>query len=584
MADLTSLPTEILRNIMSYVDKDIRHLLNCTLATRKLSEVAQPQLYKNIYLTYHNRNKKDNAKTAQRQARLLRSLAENPKLGALVRTFKTPQSPKYERPQQLASDVDESVFISAAKNMINLTKAKLTPSPISDYILANLQSYPRLTDLEISGFKPEEHIWALAPTSLTSLKWQVPFDWEDDAHPFSTAKFLLNVTEATCPNLRALDVTVRDSGKSLVFSKVDAGGAQIYHAPASPKSGLPQLRHFGFHYQDNRSPVTTKESLLSVFKTYHTSLTSVSVPVDCEYYNRTTLDYLLKIGSILPSLTSLALTEAHSIYFRGPDPNDKLSGSDFYEALTSGFVELGIELERFSAPCIGTPFSERLGRAFGAWKNLHFLQVGDIANGHAPFQEGGRLLDFANYAPQILAFITALPPKLLSLYIEINGRELTIEDDDDFSSIDSLGPEAFSTLRHLHPLDIHAWIYNADGDLIDIPEKGMFWRRLPSRETPCSIEGCTTKQLSTSRMDAIYQHRDLAVSHRVEVLEAKPGKLFEGIDAEEAWCGGLVRKPPAKRRGTQRGWQGEKGVDFSWPFYEGRISAYPMFRTRFWNL
>lgn len=133
-----------------------------------------------------------------------------------MRTFKNYQntSGEYEDATK-GSDTDPSILTGAAQNMKYLSEASLSSNPLAAHIIANLPSYPLLVKLEIYGLKPEEHIWSMDPTSLTSLTWQLPEARSRDAtlSPWDSAAFLVNVVETTCPNLESLDVFCKDISK-----------------------------------------------------------------------------------------------------------------------------------------------------------------------------------------------------------------------------------------------------------------------------------------------------------------------------------------------------------------------------------
>ena len=77
MADVNALPTEVLREIVSYIAPDFTDLRQCSLVCRALWEVTTAALYAHIDLSFEERwNDEADEKTQQRQLRLIRSLAE----------------------------------------------------------------------------------------------------------------------------------------------------------------------------------------------------------------------------------------------------------------------------------------------------------------------------------------------------------------------------------------------------------------------------------------------------------------------------------------------------------------------------
>jgi len=70
---------------------------------------------------------------------------------------------------------------------------------------------------------------------------------------------------------------------------------------------------------------------------------------------------------------------------------------DFFQALTTNLTSPEVSIERFSVSSICCTFDPEIGRLFQAWKDLKFLQLGDMHDeGH--FIEDHRL-DFETYNP-----------------------------------------------------------------------------------------------------------------------------------------------------------------------------------------
>jgi hypothetical protein len=188
----------------------------------------------------------------------------------------------------------------------------------------------------------------------------------------------------------------------------------------------------------------------------------------------------------------------------------------------------------------------------------------------------------SNDRQEVKGFIKALPQSLEEVYLEINGHELTLDEDEDFDGFCNFGNSIFKTLLRLHTCDIHAWISNIDGGLTDLCEKAVFYRRLhlePNNKT---------RDIWTSRMDSIYQETGVLVTKKRSVLKlgAEEGE-FEGKDADEVWLGGLTSDaegqfPKGNSNEEEDGDEndGEHEPDHSWPFGEDRVRAYSMFRPR----
>jgi hypothetical protein len=141
------------------------------------------------------------------------------------------------------------------------------------------------------------------------------------------------------------------------------------------------------------------------------------------------------------------------------------------------------------------------------------------------------------------------------------------DDDSDFDPVCDFGTDLFAAMRNLHTCDIHAWISNIGGGLGQIPEKGVFYRRLAHHREPFNAN---VKDIWTSRMDCIYQESDTVVVKDCEELEGQ----FEGKDADEVWCDGLTSE---KSRPTRR--QADY-PDYSWPGWVNKVNGYAMFRKK----
>jgi hypothetical protein len=189
---------------------------------------------------------------------LLVIIPRNPKLGAYVQTSKNSQSfwgASDDATMVFDTDTDISMVIDTAQNMKCLSEASLSSNPTVPHIIANIPSYPQLTKLQICGLKPEEHIWSIDPTSLTSLSWQLPEVWRGDGGlgAWVSAAFLVNVVETTCPKLESLDISCKDmSGvrsRLIPLPTVSIERFEQYRKvqPAGARN-LERLRHFEFRY------------------------------------------------------------------------------------------------------------------------------------------------------------------------------------------------------------------------------------------------------------------------------------------------------------------------------------------------
>ena len=85
----------------------------------------------------------------------------------------------------------------------------------------------------------------------------------------------------------------------------------------------------------------------------------------------------------------------------------------------------------------------------------------------------------------ILEFIQALPASIEEIYLTIDRETLRCDEDEDFDPICDLAPLVFSPSANkprLHTLDIDARLEDIDGCVGPVPEKGVFYRRLPYDE------------------------------------------------------------------------------------------------------
>jgi hypothetical protein len=163
----------------------------------------------------------------------------------------------------------------------------------------------------------------------------------------------------------------------------------------------------------------------------------------------------------------------------------------------------------------------------------------------------------------VLKFIQALPGSLQEIYLEINGLGVFLRDDSEFDPLCNLAPEIFRTLKKLHTCDIHAWISNLKGGLGWVPEKAIFYRRLPHPDADSN-----TKIIWASRMDCIYGEFDYSVLKTFQVMEGD----FEGEDAGEVWLDGYTNCDSEGE--VKRVHEG----DYSWKERADKIDSYAMFR------
>jgi hypothetical protein len=294
------------------------------------------------------------------------------------------------------------MLIGAAQNMKYLSEASLSSNSLAAHIVANLPSYPLLAKLEIYGLKPEEHIWSMDPTSLTSLIWQLPQVWTsrrfggrqiiNTPNPWDSAAFLLSVVETTCPDLESLDISYKDMSCFIVLPsalpEVSAARVEQYcKVQTAGTRHLERLQHFRFPYSHGsvEQQGTIENEFTGIIGRYGDSLSSITIPILRGSWNQNTLDFILKICGLLPRLKSLTL-ENKAMEGNG---ENSITSLDFFRTLTTDAATSNIE--RFSIMNMHSPFSPAMGQLFCSWKKLKFLQIGDEDNSDGPYADDGRL-------------------------------------------------------------------------------------------------------------------------------------------------------------------------------------------------
>jgi hypothetical protein len=406
----------------------------------------------------------------------------------------------------------------------------------------------------------------------------------------------VNVVEATCPNLKSLEISIATMRPHPPMPPVVPAerSEQYRQADRSPSIKVPNLQHFGFKLGYCSTELIDIEApFLNFVERHAQSLKSISIPVNYGVPVKEQLDFILKVCEMLPNLQNLNLIGNDE----GRD-GQVMSGYDFFNVLTAALASPKFSIERFSTMNIGASFSPAIGKLFGSWTSLKCLRVGDADYPtNSPYgnnRHHGRP-DFRAYRPvsiyhfpalkettdsnsqALLGFIKNLPSSLEELYIEINGHMLRCDEDSDFDPVCNFGTPIFDALRRLHTCDIHAWICGGDGSLGQIPQKGVFYRRLTNKAGD-NVPANKIKDIWTSRMDGIPQYEKRNVSTEcVEVELYDDEGVFQGKDAEGVWCDGFEFQLTTTQGETQR--CGPPYIhDHSWPFWEDKIGSYPMFR------
>ena len=288
---------------------------------------------------------------------------------------------------------------SAAKNMSGLVRAKLAPSHVSTHIIANLQSYPHLTDLTIIALNPIDYIWRQAPqTTLRHLKWKIPERSErfESSLPdlWSTAQFLINVVESTCPVLESLDITAfkgyhLEHHYDIIESAIyDSAAAISTNSSGHHSNSLRHLRHFGYSYQYSHGAMAPIVAGCLAFATKYPTLTSLTIPIaNDDKWTFETLQCILKINAVLPNLKTLKIISSTE-----GTQGIIIHALAFFAALTNS--TLSDKIEDLSITNIKTCFSHEIGTLLGSWRNLKILSVGDANYNDfpspTPFGDEGR--------------------------------------------------------------------------------------------------------------------------------------------------------------------------------------------------
>lgn len=329
-------------------------------------------------------------------------MSRNPQLGSLVRVFKNYNNQPAGKCGDGTTDdaLDSELLIRAAKIMTQLSKALLTPNQVAAYIIANLPSYPQLVDLNVYGFRPEEHIWRKSPVALRKLTWTASTggwgaSWVD---PWNSIGLLVNVVEATCPNLESLDISFSDRTRRQEVPEIPTVAPervqQYVQARSNDTSVLLNLQHIGLRYGINEEADKHDKMLEGLVERYSHSLTSVSIPIGHGPWTRRRLEHILKMCQHLPGLKSLSL--ANSNHTNGLPGN--LSSQEFLHELTTVLASPRFEIERLSIISIDCSFSKEIGTLFQSMKSLKYLCIGDGDMENGPFGNDGRPM-FGDYKP-----------------------------------------------------------------------------------------------------------------------------------------------------------------------------------------
>lgn len=332
----------------------------------------------------------------------------NPKLGALVKTFNSYWNlggyHSY-RDNRDANSIDEenAIALSAAKNMVNLSRAELSHNHFGSQILDNLQNYPNLVDLRVCGFRPQDHMWGQAPVSLKKINWNMPREsmnhrelGPESYNAWDSAQLLIDVAATTCPGLESLGIIIthREDGAPGT-SPPSTNAAQQYQSIIPNTSRLPSLKHFSFHYNDYEYQNREKANLDMIdFISKHPHITSLSIDLGSVNGSRREPD-LLEVCRMLPNLKVISLSSSHAA--------TEQAALDFWSSITKGLASPAYEIESLSVRDLCCSFSPQLGSFFQSWKSLKSLRVGDKDNEYSAYGSDGRP-QFKKYAPVCLLF------------------------------------------------------------------------------------------------------------------------------------------------------------------------------------
>ena len=318
-------------------------------------------------------------------------MRRNPRIGALVKTFKNSPYAEHGAVATMGYERDPATWVAQhgdssdytklletmASNMKNLSLAFLTPNPLTARIISDLQSYQHLLNLHVTGLKPGNFIWRNSPVSLTHLTWAIALEpgySGEENEEINIFQLLLNVAASTCPSLISLDISF-DQNIDGVWEEPPRSETQerVKQYLSTTSSRLPNLRHFGIlDLAWDTDPALSSQIL--DFVREHPQLTSISFTTNRKFSDRERVEYTIQVCEMLPHLKVLKLMSP-------------LDGLDFWTALAPRLASPNYEIERLEVSNIGCAYSQSLGQLFRSWKSLKFLRLGEESN---VWGEGGR--------------------------------------------------------------------------------------------------------------------------------------------------------------------------------------------------
>lgn len=181
------------------------------------------------------------------------------------------------------------------------------------------------------------------------------------------------------------------------------------------------------------------------------------------------------------------------------------------------------------------------------------------------------------------------------MYLEINGKNCSLDKDTDFDPLSNMGFEIFSSLRRLNTCDVQAWIDNYGNTLLPIPQQSAGYRRMKhhrdDRDPHVTFKYNQIKDVWVSRMKTVLQDNSHTLETETET-ELKVCKLseeegyFEGEDATELWQGDYVFDIMRESMGTATVYDMKPGSgkgprrDCCWPFSTETNASYSGFRKQ----
>jgi hypothetical protein len=360
---LMSLPRELIRSILSYLEDDTTSLLSCSLTDIQLSSFARGVLFRNVVLDALIGKTLCRKYAAFREA-LLTSSTNGSSLARSIRSlclrfgkgFLMAQNPNYD--YQLEKDATLPSTLSLIVNLRSLTihngsdELVTFPTALRPSLLT-LFSSPSLRNLELRGIKRMDDVYLQHFTNLQHLKLVDSFlktvktegEDGDDGRPHLRKCRLESISVFSCHKSIFHELAALSSSPT---SGLDLSGLRYCHflfAPSSmpwnrkdrgidPWNVALQSKDTLEYFQWHRHPSCTSFLLLSFLKYFLNSPSLQTVPV---------LPLCLDI-SVFPLLRHLSIALEPTLFIEG----DMGNTPQVLDLATPGnaieYIEIGMQL------------------------------------------------------------------------------------------------------------------------------------------------------------------------------------------------------------------------------------------------